>query len=38
MPFGGLAGSAYGPHEQGRAAIEFFTEQKTVYLDPASPG
>lgn len=35
VPFGGLAGSAYGPHEQGRAAIEFYTEQKTVYLDPA---
>jgi alpha-ketoglutaric semialdehyde dehydrogenase len=37
VPFGGLAGSGYGPHEQGRAAQEFYTEQKTVYLDPA-PG
>jgi aldehyde dehydrogenase (NAD+) len=35
VPFGGLAGSGYGPHEQGRAAQEFYTEQKTVYLDAA---
>lgn len=35
VPFGGLAGSGYGPHEQGRAAIEFYTTTKTVYLDPA---
>jgi aldehyde dehydrogenase (NAD+) len=35
VPFGGLAGSGYGPHEQGRAAIEFYTQTKTVYLDPA---
>jgi len=33
VPFGGLGSSAYGPHEQGRAAIEFFTAQKTVYMD-----
>ena len=33
VPFGGAGSSAYGPHEQGRAAIEFFTEQKTVYID-----
>jgi alpha-ketoglutaric semialdehyde dehydrogenase len=38
VPFGGLAATGYGPHEQGRAAIEFFTEQKTVYLDPSSQG
>lgn len=37
VPFGGLAATGYGPHEQGRAALEFFTEQKTVYLDPSSP-
>lgn len=37
VPFGGLRGSAYGPHEQGRAAIDFYTEEKTVYLDPAAP-
>jgi alpha-ketoglutaric semialdehyde dehydrogenase len=35
VPFGGLAGSGYGPHEQGRAAVEFYTQSKTVYLDPA---
>jgi acyl-CoA reductase-like NAD-dependent aldehyde dehydrogenase len=35
VPFGGLSGSAYGPHEQGRAAVEFYTQMKTVYLDPA---
>ena len=35
VPFGGLAGSGYGPHEQGRAALEFYTQSKTVYLDPA---
>jgi aldehyde dehydrogenase (NAD+) len=35
VPFGGLRGSSYGPHEQGRAAIEFYTQEKTVYLDEA---
>jgi alpha-ketoglutaric semialdehyde dehydrogenase len=35
VPFGGLSGSGYGPHEQGRAAIEFYTQSKTIYLDPA---
>jgi aldehyde dehydrogenase (NAD+) len=33
VPFGGLKGSAWGPHEQGRAAIEFYTESVTVYED-----
>jgi acyl-CoA reductase-like NAD-dependent aldehyde dehydrogenase len=33
VPFGGVKGSGYGPHEQGRAAIEFYTEQVTVYHD-----
>jgi alpha-ketoglutaric semialdehyde dehydrogenase len=33
VPFGGLKGSAWGPHEQGRAAIEFYTESVTVYQD-----
>jgi aldehyde dehydrogenase (NAD+) len=33
VPFGGIKGSAYGPHEQGRAALEFYTEQVTVYQD-----
>src|SRR5262249_45252139 len=26
VPFGGIKASAFGPHEQGRAAIEFYTE------------
>lgn len=33
LPFGGNGQSGYGPHEQGRAAVEFFTETQTVYLD-----
>lgn len=37
VPFGGIKGSGWGPHEQGRAAIEFYTELVTVYQDaPAS--
>jgi alpha-ketoglutaric semialdehyde dehydrogenase len=34
VPFGGIKGSGFGPHEQGRAAIEFYTETVTVYVDP----
>jgi alpha-ketoglutaric semialdehyde dehydrogenase len=33
VPFGGTKSSGYGPHEQGRAAIEFYTEEVTVYRD-----
>ena len=33
VPFGGLKGSAFGPHEQGRAALDFYTESVTVYQD-----
>jgi aldehyde dehydrogenase (NAD+) len=33
VPFGGLKGSGFGPHEQGRAALEFFTDAVTVYQD-----
>ena len=33
VPFGGVKGSGWGPHEQGRAAIEFYTELVTVYQD-----
>ncbi len=33
VPFGGIKGSGFGPHEQGRAAIEFYTESVTVYQD-----
>jgi aldehyde dehydrogenase (NAD+) len=34
VPFGGIKASGFGPHEQGRAAIEFYTETVTVYVDP----
>ena len=34
VPFGGIKSSAFGPHEQGRAAIEFYTDLVTVYVDP----
>ena len=33
VPFGGIKSSGYGPHEQGRAAMEFYTEVVTVYHD-----
>ncbi len=33
VPFGGIKGSGLGPHEQGRAAIEFYTDVVTVYVD-----
>jgi aldehyde dehydrogenase (NAD+) len=31
VPFGGVKASGYGPHEQGRAAAEFYSETVTVY-------
>ena len=34
VPFGGFKGSSSGTREQGKAAREFFTQTKTVYLDP----
>ena len=33
VPFGGMKGSGFGPHEQGRAAMDFYTEVVTVYHD-----
>jgi alpha-ketoglutaric semialdehyde dehydrogenase len=33
VPFGGIKASGLGPHEQGRAAIEFYTDTVTVYVD-----
>lgn len=33
VPFGGIKSSGFGPHEQGRAAMEFYTESVTVYID-----
>jgi aldehyde dehydrogenase (NAD+) len=35
VPFGGMKDSSSHSREQGRAAIEFFTNVKTVYLDRA---
>lgn len=35
VPFGGAKQSAYGPKEQGRAARDFFTRTRTVYVRPS---
>ena len=32
-PFGGMKGSSSHSREQGKAAVEFYTDTKTVYLD-----
>jgi aldehyde dehydrogenase (NAD+) len=32
VPFGGTRKSSYGPREQGFAAVEFYTQIKTVYV------
>lgn len=34
VPFGGMKDSSSYSREQGKAAAEFFTQTKTVYLDP----
>ncbi|HZO03805.1 MAG TPA: aldehyde dehydrogenase family protein [Burkholderiales bacterium] len=34
VPFGGRKGSSYGPREQGRYAVEFYTTVKTSYVSP----
>jgi alpha-ketoglutaric semialdehyde dehydrogenase len=36
VPFGGLKESGWGPHEQGRASLDFYTDVITVYED--APG
>ena len=33
VPFGGVKESGFGPHEQGRSAMQFYTEEVTVYQD-----
>jgi alpha-ketoglutaric semialdehyde dehydrogenase len=33
VPFGGIKASGWGPHEQGRAALEFYTDAVTLYED-----
>ena len=32
LPFGGTKDSSFGPQEQGPAALEFYTDYKTIYL------
>jgi aldehyde dehydrogenase (NAD+) len=32
VPFGGTKGSSFGPKEQGPAAMEFYSDYKTIYL------
>jgi alpha-ketoglutaric semialdehyde dehydrogenase len=34
-PFGGMKASSSHSREQGKSAVHFFTDTKTVYLDPA---
>lgn len=36
LPFGGLKKTGVGEREQGKTAIDFYTEIKTVYIDYAS--
>lgn len=33
LPFGGVKGTGMGWREQGRTAVDFYTEVKTVYVD-----
>jgi aldehyde dehydrogenase (NAD+) len=33
LPFGGMKGTGVGSREQGKTALEFFTEVKTTYID-----
>jgi acyl-CoA reductase-like NAD-dependent aldehyde dehydrogenase len=33
ISFGGIKASGYGPHEQRRAAFEFYTQVVTVYQE-----
>jgi len=37
VPFGGTRASSYGPREQGRAAVEFYTQVKTSYIHAGMP-
>ncbi len=37
VPFGGMKGSSSYSREQGKAARDFFTQVKTVYIDPPPP-
>ncbi len=35
LPFGGAKEAGHGAREQGRAALDFFTAERTVTLLPA---
>lgn len=37
VPFGGRGDSSYGPREQGRSAVEFYTTVKTAYISAGAP-
>ena len=37
VPFGGRGNSSYGPREQGRYAVEFYTTVKTAYVYAGAP-
>ncbi|GGX35716.1 aldehyde dehydrogenase family protein [Streptomyces noursei] len=37
LPFGGTKASSSGPREQGHAALDFYTSQRTYTLTPALP-
>jgi acyl-CoA reductase-like NAD-dependent aldehyde dehydrogenase len=37
VPFGGRGASSYGPREQGRYAVEFYTAVKTAYVAAGEP-
>ena len=37
VPFGGRGNSSYGPREQGRYAVEFYTTVKTAYICAGTP-
>lgn len=37
VPFGGRGNSSYGSREQGRYAVEFYTQVKTAYIAAGAP-
>ena len=37
VPFGGRKNSSFGSREQGRIAVEFFTQMKTAYIRAGDP-
>ena len=37
VPFGGRGNSSFGSREQGRYAVEFYTQVKTAYIAAGAP-